>query len=151
MSASTPTLESLPTEIIQRIGHFLQPRIPHPVNNKTNDSSYWVQPSTDLIRLRSTSRTLWQAVRALVGVHFGAQVRGVHEGVELAARLDAVSGQGEQGGRPNLIGGERGRVILGDEATKRAIALAEGWIPPPTGPQFLVRKSNRPYRWFILD
>ena len=140
MTGSTPTLESLPTEIIQRIGFFLQPRRPHPVNNKTNDSTYWTQSSTDLINLRSTSRTLWQAVRALVGVHFGVSVAGIHDGVDLAAKLDAVSGQGEQGGRPNLLAGEEGRVIVGDELDKRSRAERAGQAHLIKLPQFFIRK-----------
>jgi len=145
MSASTPTLESLPTEIIQRIGHFLQPRIPINLNNKTNDLTYWTQPALDLISLRSTSRTLWHALRASVGVSFGLTLPGQQDGADLAAALQVITGHQQEGTIPKLFnpGGDRlGLTPMAGSGDEGEAPVGDQSVSPPLEPKFLVRKLN---------
>lgn len=146
-SASRVELVDLPTEILQRIGFFLRPTIPYPINNKTNDSSYWTQRSTDLIQLGSCCRVLWHAVRSEVGVHFGVTVTGTEEGADLAAKLEVISGLDEVGGRPNLLAAEHQPTQSDNESRNSDSPLDRDdtddrpTIPDPI-PKRLIRKSR---------
>ncbi|GJN90132.1 hypothetical protein Rhopal_003131-T1 [Rhodotorula paludigena] len=96
------SLDSLPLEVLERIGSFCVPEIAPTTSDGTRTTSKeWTQRATDIVNFSSTCRTAWLASRPLVYRNYGVDVR-VHaeENAESVAahaihRLSAISGDDE--------------------------------------------------------
>lgn len=138
-----PTLDSLPAELQHRIATFLLPSLSTPTGSASPHSSQWTAPSSDLIQLSSCSRALWLAVRSLVGREFGARAAKSLGGLDLAHRLESVSGDASVGvdGMPDVISGAAPRAWSVEEREQReAVAREREWPHLVSQPQFYVRE-----------
>lgn len=98
-------LSTLPAEILLRVAELLEPRL-SPFNadgsGGVSPSEEWLDPGRDLIQFSSTSRTIYIAVRSLVGRRFGIEMDGYAGGIEAEARVRSIVSNGEPGALPSF-------------------------------------------------
>jgi len=102
VSQPWPSLARLPSDVLHRIAHFLQPSIsPFASSGEgVSLSPTWIDQGQDLLNLSSTCRIIWSSTRAMIGRSWGYHRIETSESLEkggLKRRLATITVPGEDG------------------------------------------------------